>query len=325
LLGGDVDLGNLAANTKNYSGAEIEGVSKSAASYAMNRHVDAKNPTKPVDPSKIKVMRDDFALALNEIKPAFGVSEDQFASCATNGIIHYGPRFARVQATGQRFIKQMLESSRTRILTVGICGAPGSGKTALAASLAISSGVPYVKLITPEALVGCNERVKVDKIAKVFEDAYKSKFSVIVVDDIERLLDYVGIGPRFSNVVLQALLVLFKKIPPKGRRLCILATTSALETLNQLEFAGVFHATIQMPSVRGGEEVQKVLKELGGFEDDELAQIAVAFNDMIPIKKLINIAEMAKQQAKEQGGATMRHFMQCMGDYGYNLASAGRP
>lgn len=41
----------------------------------------------------------------------------------------------------------------------------------------------------------------------------------MVVDDIERLLDYVPIGPRFSNLVLQALLVLLKKPPPKVRDL----------------------------------------------------------------------------------------------------------
>lgn len=49
----------------------------------------------------------------------------------------------------------------------------------------------------------------------MFDDAYKSQLSCVVVDDIERLLDYVPIGPRFSNLVLQALLVLLKKAPPK--------------------------------------------------------------------------------------------------------------
>lgn len=52
---------------------------------------------------------------------------------------------------------------------------------------------------------------------QIFDDAYKSQLSCVVVDDIERLLDYVPIGPRFSNLVLQALLVLLKKPPPKVR------------------------------------------------------------------------------------------------------------
>jgi len=41
-LGADVDLGGLAARTKNFSGAEIEGLVKSAASFALNRQVRKK-------------------------------------------------------------------------------------------------------------------------------------------------------------------------------------------------------------------------------------------------------------------------------------------
>jgi vesicle-fusing ATPase len=37
----DVNLGELAALTKNFSGAEINGLIKSATSFAFNRHVKA--------------------------------------------------------------------------------------------------------------------------------------------------------------------------------------------------------------------------------------------------------------------------------------------
>lgn len=50
----------------------------------------------------------------------------------------------------------------------------------------------------------------------------QSPMSIIVLDDLERLLEYVSIGPRFSNTILQVLLVLLKKQPPKGRRLLVL-------------------------------------------------------------------------------------------------------
>lgn len=42
-----------------------------------------------------------------------------------------------------------------------------------------------------------------------------------MLDDVERLLEYVAIGPRFSNAVLQTLLVLVKKQPPAGRKLFV--------------------------------------------------------------------------------------------------------
>jgi len=64
-------------------------------------------------------------------------------------------------------------------------------------------------------MVGYSEVAKCHKIVKVFQDAYKSPLSVIVVDNMERLLEYVDMGPRFSNLVLQTLMVLLKRAPPK--------------------------------------------------------------------------------------------------------------
>jgi vesicle-fusing ATPase len=94
-------------------------------------------------------------------------------------------------------------------------GPSGAGKTALAATIAMSSDFPFIKLISPESMVGFTEQAKMTQINKIFNDAYKSPFSCIVIDSIERLLDWVSIGPRFSNSVLQTLLVLLKKPPPK--------------------------------------------------------------------------------------------------------------
>lgn len=41
--------------------------------------------------------------------------------------------------------------------------------------------------------------------------------SILVLDDIERMIEYAPIGPYFSNLVLQTLLVLVKVVPPKGK------------------------------------------------------------------------------------------------------------
>jgi hypothetical protein len=40
----------------------------------------------------------------------------------------------------------------------------------------------------------------------------RSDRACVLVDNIERLLDYGPIGPRYSNLTLQALLVLLKKV-----------------------------------------------------------------------------------------------------------------
>ena len=58
-LGKDVDLQVLASETKNFSGAEIEGLVKAAASYAFSRQVQVDN-IKSVNVEELQVTRADF-------------------------------------------------------------------------------------------------------------------------------------------------------------------------------------------------------------------------------------------------------------------------
>lgn len=88
----DVDLAELAAMMKNYSGAEIEGFVKSATSFAFNRHVKVGTMAGiSEDVDKLRVNRGDFFKALDEIKPAYGVSEEELTDVIANGIIHHDP------------------------------------------------------------------------------------------------------------------------------------------------------------------------------------------------------------------------------------------
>lgn len=71
-LGHDVDLERLAELTRNFSGAEIEGLVKSAASYALNRNVDINDLHKPLDEDNIKVCTCPVS-ALQPCVPAAGL------------------------------------------------------------------------------------------------------------------------------------------------------------------------------------------------------------------------------------------------------------
>eukprot|EP00960_Hanusia_phi_P039244 753819-Hanusia_phi.AAC.3 len=264
-----VNVEELAAMTKNYTGAEIEGVCKAAASYAFERNIDKSNLDHPhANIDNIKVVMEDFTRAINEVKPAFGVSLDQLDLCMPNGIINFGPRFDRLYETGLKFLAQVHESERTPLLSILLEGSAGSGKTALAAKLASQADYPYIKFISAESLVNQTEVARAHKITQAFEDAYRSPLSVVVLDNIERLVSYVKIGPRFSNEILQILLVLISKRPPKGHRLLVVGTTSSLAVLEQLELAGengVFTTSMHVPYL-SQPEVETVMTELGCFE-----------------------------------------------------------
>lgn len=124
----------------------------------------------------------------------------------------------------------------------------------------MSSEFPFIKLISPEAMVGFGEVAKMNQISKVFADAYKSPLSCIVIDSIERLLDWVQIGPRFSNNILQTLLVLLKKPPPKGHKLLVVATTSQKSILQDMEMIDSFNAHMYVPRITNLDQVDIVLE-----------------------------------------------------------------
>ena len=65
-LSDDVQLEELADRTKNFSGAEIEGLVLSAASFAFNRQIDVTNGIKLKD-GDMRVFRSDFLHAIGEV------------------------------------------------------------------------------------------------------------------------------------------------------------------------------------------------------------------------------------------------------------------
>uniref|UniRef100_A0A4W2E298 Vesicle-fusing ATPase n=1 Tax=Bos indicus x Bos taurus TaxID=30522 RepID=A0A4W2E298_BOBOX len=305
LLSADVDIKELAVETKNFSGAELEGLVRAAQSTAMNRHIKASTKVE-VDMEKaesLQVTRGDFLASLeNDIKPAFGTNQEDYASYIMNGIIKWGDPVTRVLEDGELLVQQTKNSDRTPLVSVLLEGPPHSGKTALAARIAEESNFPFIKICSPDKMIGFSETAKCQAMKKIFDDAYKSQLSCVVVDDIERLLDYVPIGPRFSNLVLQALLVLLKKAPPQGRKLLIIGTTSRKDVLQEMEMLNAFSTTIHVPNIATGEQLLEALELLGNFKDEERTTITQQVKGKkvwIGIKKLLMLIEMSLQMDPE--------------------------
>lgn len=100
--------------------------------------------------------------------------------------------------SGLLFVEQVRSSTRTPLVSILLHGPPGSGKTALGASIAQASEYPFIKLISPDNMVGFSEAQKVTAITKTFADSYKSPLSVVVVDNIERLIGELVYGNHMS-------------------------------------------------------------------------------------------------------------------------------
>jgi vesicle-fusing ATPase len=269
VLGDDVDIAELARLTRNYSGAEISGLVKAASSFAFQRHIKGGTVAALKDDiHEMKIYQEDFLKALQEVKPLFGVSEEVLDDCVRGGIIHYGPSVEKILRDGRSYVEQVRTGKQSRLLPVLIHGPRYSGKTALAARIALDSKFPFIKLISPADVIGMNEIQKIQYLSKVFTDAYKSPLNVLVLDNIENLIDWVPIGPRFSAAVLSALKALMAKQPPENRPLLILATTSQRTVMQQLELD--FNFEIPVPSLRTQQELHHVMKESGAFDEQAI-------------------------------------------------------
>ncbi|KAH8985757.1 hypothetical protein EDB86DRAFT_3105615 [Lactarius hatsudake] len=164
-----------------------------------------------------------------EVQHAVGVEEEELAQVVQNGIIRYEAVVDELLRSGKFCVEQVRTSTRTPLVSLLLHGPPGTGKTALAATIAQASMFPFIRLITPDNMVGFSEAQKVQAISKVFADSSKGSMSVVIVDDIGHLLVLLQYGTADPHCT-------HGKRPPKGHRLviAIIATTSLYPTLTDL-------------------------------------------------------------------------------------------
>ena len=293
VLGDDVDLAQLAKLTKNYTGADIESMVKLACSNALSQGLNFGSSKINVN-QEHKVTMQNFLDAFGEIQPMFGVKSTELENCIQFGMINYGTNYEILSSKISSLFDQIKNSNVISLLSVLLEGEPGCGKTALASYLALHSGFAYVKIISPDSLVKYMESGKYTAIYNTFEDGYKSPCSIIILDNIEKLIEYIRIGPRFSNLLLQTLSVYIKKLPPnKGKKMLIIGTTSCADQLEELGLVQAFDRKIQIPNLTKN-EIINVLKNYE-CQNEEREKIANLVQNS-PIKQLCFLIDRALQK-----------------------------
>lgn len=111
-------LPEIAEKTKNFSGAEIEGLVKAASSYALTRCVDVKDLKKAPDTKNLIIQYSDFERALDDIEPKFGCKSQELKAYYRNGFVPYGDAFDNLMGTIERLVEQVRTSDRTPLMSI---------------------------------------------------------------------------------------------------------------------------------------------------------------------------------------------------------------
>jgi vesicle-fusing ATPase len=109
----DVSIDMLARITKNYTGAELEGLVNSAKSNALTRAIEYNMV---VNETKMCVMYDDFMMAFKEIKPKYGIDQNITNLISKYGIMMWAKEFKELYEKMYEDIMKFINSDNKQMI-----------------------------------------------------------------------------------------------------------------------------------------------------------------------------------------------------------------
>lgn len=318
----DTSEKGLAAQMELYSGAEIAGTVRSAASFALARSTLAKEG----ENSDGIVTEQDLREALKEVRPALGKQDDTLHMRYPQGISICSSGMERIARDLDRFTAPVADAAPRleSLLLVGAGGKGGAGSTALAAWSAARASAngysDYVRFITALDLLtndGAGDEARAAALVDKFSEARESRSSLLVLDDVDQLC--AGTGPGgYSNVMLATLRALLRSPPPRqfnakagdhlkpkdkaGKSMRVIGATSRSDAACMTLYE-IFDETIVVPLLSKKEEVLKLFKDCTMSElivdKEEMAEMIVARIGPCACKTALRVAERSVAAAAQ--------------------------
>jgi vesicle-fusing ATPase len=227
----------------------------------------------------------DFLRALREAKPHYGAAgaavSQQWARHQRMGFVAFRPEVPMLvekllatldKAAGGGILigddkAAAPPANKLPLITILLQGPAGAGKTALLAKVAsMANRFTFRRYLSGQELVGLgDDAAACDVLVQAVQDAHQCPRSLLLLDDLEALVQYIpfqkdGAG-RVSSPRLHTLLALLGRTPAKvGRMAVVLATTSLPPaTLQQLGIWSKFSLRLELPLVETDKHVEALL------------------------------------------------------------------
>ncbi len=240
-----INLDEIAVNTKNFTGAEIESVVKTSVSYALSRELDPANLSQAKNINPI-VTKSDFERSLREIKPQFGTRSALIDIICSTELQMYSDEYKETYADIADKMKALKSGNRLSLL---LSGPNYIGKTKMVAHLAKESDYNCVKFINAESLI--NSYAKDIYLNDLVESGLKSESCIFILDSIEKIIEYSKLGNIYNNKILQSIYILLDKIIDPANKIIVLITSSNPDLCETLDISNLVDYSYQLLDTEG--------------------------------------------------------------------------
>ena len=225
----NVNLNEIAVIAKNFTGAELESVVKNAVSYSIAKEIDPNNLAliKDINPVVTQV---EMLKSVKEIKPQFGSVSKEIEIITSEPFELYSEEYTH---TYTDILEKIGKLTNGKLLSILIQGDNCVGKTTLACQIARNCGLNCIKFINTETLM--NHPFKDTLLFEIFNQGYKSESFVLILDSVEKLIEYSKLGNIYNNKVLQTIYTILTKIIELNKKVVILLTSSNDFLMDTLE------------------------------------------------------------------------------------------
>ncbi len=227
-LNDNVDLTELAKLTKNFTGAEIESVIKNAVSYSISKELDPNNLSNAKNINPV-ISQTEFIKSINEIKPQFGSVSKDIEILTSMPFELYSNVYEKIYEESLNYINSLKTGN---LLSILIQGDLYIGKTTLACQIAKKSGFNSIKFVNSQVLL--NSTNKENAINEIINNGMRSDTFLLILDSVEKLIEYSPLGVYYNNKVLQIIYTILSKIIDPSKKMVIILTSSKPELMNSL-------------------------------------------------------------------------------------------
>jgi vesicle-fusing ATPase len=236
----NINLDEIAKLSVNFTGAEIESIVKNAVSYSISREIDVSNLENAKNIKPI-ITQDDLVRGFKEIKPLFGSLSNEIGIITSKEFTLYSDNYKYVY---DDIINNIKQNKKGKIVSFLIHGDYFVGKTTLACNIMKNSNIGCIKFINSEKLI--NSYSKDQSIYEMFDSGYKSETLGIVLDSVEKIIEYSRLGNQYNNKILQVIYTILDKVIENNKSVYIILTSSNSELMDVLDFTKICHNSYQL-------------------------------------------------------------------------------